>query len=132
LDAARVDPARTTARNTRTSDQSRKSLCIFEEQHNVSTDTSKFFRPVTWLKHNPEDSQMTLTFPQMSLSNLIAFLRGIDPPQRSSWPQPQPMPETDRAQAHRALKWELLANNPEALHSDQGMMMLMALHPEHF
>lgn len=75
---------------------------------------------------------MTLTFPEFGLSNLVALLRGTDRPQRSPWPKPLPMPETDQSLTDRALKWELLAGNPEALQSDCGMMMLMALHPEHF
>ncbi len=40
-EAARVDPSRITARNTRTSPQSLNWLCIFAYQHGAVQDTSK-------------------------------------------------------------------------------------------
>lgn len=73
---------------------------------------------------------MTLTFPSFGLFNLIALLRGPAGSQRKA--RPEPVPEHDLARADRAFVRELMARNPEAIQSEHGMLMLMALYPMHF
>ena len=77
---------------------------------------------------------MTLTFSNFGFSSLTALLR--PQPRTHALPRLEPQllsaPEADEAHADRAFVRELLAHNPEAVQSEQGMMMLMALYPKHF
>lgn len=77
---------------------------------------------------------MTLTFSSLRISSLITLLRGPILPQSTLRPEPQPLsaPEADGARADRAFLHEMMCRHPEAIQSEHGMMMLMALFPKHF
>ena len=72
---------------------------------------------------------MTLTFASFSFSALIASWR------KSAVAQPLPrhelLTDTDEARADRAFAMDMLAQHPEAIDSELGLMMLMTRWPTH-
>ena len=72
---------------------------------------------------------MTLTFPSFSLSTLIAAWR--KPALAQPSPRPEPMTDADEARADRASAMDMLAQHPEAIDTELGLMMLMTRWPVH-
>lgn len=67
---------------------------------------------------------MSLTNSSFSLSSLIAPWRQSAAPQSS--PRPAPMFEVEETGLDRAFLYEMMLQHPEAIHSELGLMTLLA------
>ncbi|SFS20945.1 hypothetical protein [Yoonia litorea] len=70
---------------------------------------------------------MTLTFPAFKLPTLKSMFGGA-----VANPATDATPEHEIAYAERAFLRELLAQNPEAIQSDLGLMAMMSQYPQQF
>jgi len=70
---------------------------------------------------------MTLTFPAFKFPTLKSMFRGA-----IANPATDTTPEHEIAYAERTFLRELLAQNPEAIQSDLGLMEIMSQYPRHF
>jgi len=132
FEAASVEPYRTTARKTRTSDQLRNPFFISVEQHNDGADTRATTAPLALGSDlQPGDDPMTSLSlaPRLSLIDRVARML---PRRAAVTPVAQDPSEAEAARARRAFLMEKLDASPAAFASEEGVCEMMALYPHDF
>jgi hypothetical protein len=132
LEAASVEPARMTARKTRTSDQFSKRFFIFLEQHNVAADTrsvSLCRRVVSTdtLSKDPKHMALIEITTRRAAFSLRQFCAGV----AQIFGQPDQISDpTDTAR--RDFVIDSLRNNDAAFRSEADVQCMMSVYPGRF